>query len=186
MKRKAALSTLSAFLLNPVFALADIIIPPIDKAGETTTTTISNHLAPIDPHAAYGDAIDPLQYAERTSSRAQELFITSLLFTVVIEFCVVFYLARKVFKVEAPFSRLLAAGTLPSVITLFLVYLLDLTQYASLFLGFATLEGAIIAVETFIIGAILKTPIRTSFFLSLAANLVSALFGLYGLPVLGI
>lgn len=186
MRRLGIFSTLSALVFNPFFALADIIIPPIDKAGETTTTTLSNHLAPIDPHAAYGDAIDPMQYAEQAADRTRELFITSLVFTVLIEFCVVYYLARKVFKVEATFGRLLAAGTIPSVMTLSIVYLLNLTQYASLYLGFATLEGAIIATETFIIGAILKTPIKTSFIISLAANLVSALFGLYGLPVLGI
>ena len=110
-----------------------------------------------------------------------DVYIVSVLITAVIEFAVVYLTARKLLKLTSPFSKLLAAGTIPSIVTLTAVFLIQQTVGLTFFGGLMILEGMITIAEAFLIRPILSVSLRDAAILSLLANVASFLFSFVGI-----
>lgn len=120
----------------------------------------------------YGDLISPGITGAGGAEAAVQIGLTAA-----IEFAVVFFLARKVFKVAAAFGSVAAAGIVPSLITLSAVLFLGLGAVGATPAGFFMLEAAIALIEALMIQKILRISFKPAVIISVVANIASLVLG---------
>lgn len=124
----------------------------------------------------FADIITPIPPIGGSSGEVAAGFAVALVPTVIIEFVVIYLLARKYYHIAASFGRLAAAGTLPSVFTLILIYL-GAGVLAASPPGYLLLEALVILVEALLILRLLPVLFKRSLMLSFSANLASIFIG---------
>lgn len=183
MAKYILLILLSLSIFSPISSFADIVVPPSTPSSQAESEPNSHIDHLHQPTSAFADVVTSGLRTRPQSSGDFAVFLVSLTLTLIVEFCVVYLLSHFVFRIAAPFSKILIAGTVPSIITLSFIYFSGLISLATLPIGLPAIEIGVVIVEAILIQRFLGTSWKRAVIISFLANFVTFVFGVLGLPL---